>query len=246
MDGNGKITSGNGTFADPRPNAFSLVEIADCPFSTLTCQEVCYVGRLRQAEPEVYRAYRHNSAEIRSILINTSYRLATELVLAEWISKNCPHGFRWHVSGDIFSWKYAEFIRNVCLLALNVKFWIYTRSFPFLLPLFNAGNLTINLSADQDNYTEALRLHLELGYRICYLTVDGTYPFDLPKNSVIFPHHELRGRDLLTGKRTQTPFWQSLDRPHRKMVCPADYFGQSERRRCGHGHCDICLTKTLS
>lgn len=42
LDGNGKITAGNGTLDDPKPNAFSLVEIEDCPGSTPSCRTACY------------------------------------------------------------------------------------------------------------------------------------------------------------------------------------------------------------
>jgi hypothetical protein len=31
LDGNGKITWRNGTLDDPSPNAFSIVQIEDCP-----------------------------------------------------------------------------------------------------------------------------------------------------------------------------------------------------------------------
>ena len=34
FDGNSKISASNGTFDEPAPNAFSVVQISDCPGST--------------------------------------------------------------------------------------------------------------------------------------------------------------------------------------------------------------------
>ncbi len=243
IDGNNKITAGNGKFGDPRPNAFSLIEIEDCPFSTRTCREVCYVGRLQQAEPVVYQAYEHNSRVIREILKRSDHQLYAEIILSKWIAENCAGGFRWHVSGDIFPHQYAEFIQHVCQGTPEIPFWLYTRSFVFLDPLREVRNLVINLSADQDNYNLALALHKIWGYRLCYLTVDGQVPPSLPRGSVIFPNHELRGRDLPPGERANTPFWQSLNYAQRSMICKADYFGQKDRRRCDPNHCNICLVR---
>lgn len=236
FDGNGKITLDHGNFANPCPNAFSLVQVEDCPFATPTCISVCYVHNLEKAEREVHDKYRLNGVAIRRALENRRYQAETEEAFAEWIIKNAPRGFRWHVSGDIFSLAYSHFIKNVSVLASEVPFWIYTRSFSWVEPLLEAKNLAVNLSADKDNYEEALFLNRRFGLRVCYLSVDGEVP-DLPKGSVIFPNYTLRGRDLL--KPIDAPWWQSLAGKQRKMVCPPDFFGQSERFRCGP--CKKCL-----
>ncbi|GMQ95058.1 MAG: hypothetical protein BMS9Abin13_168 [Patescibacteria group bacterium] len=237
LDGNGKITVGNGTFEKPAPNAFSLVQVEDCPFATPICKSVCYVHRLEEAEQEVHHAYRENSRAIREILKYPAHQCAAQQALAAWIRTHCKYGFRWHVSGDIFSLQYARFIANVCNQAPHVLFWIYTRSFAYTEPLLEAPNLIVNLSADEDNLEKAYAYHRKYGFRICYMTVSGALPNDLPEGSVIFPSHELRGRDLSDPK--QAPWWQSLTHHQRKMVCPPDFFGQSEKRRCGP--CKKCL-----
>jgi hypothetical protein len=72
--------------------------------------------------------------------------------------------------------------------------------------------------------------------RITYFSHDGTLP-ELPDGSIIFPNYSVRGRDL--DKPTTHPWWQSLSPRERKMVCPTDFFGQSEAHRCGP--CDKCL-----
>ena len=237
FDGNGKITVGNGTFVKPTANSFSLVQVQDCPFATPICKSVCYVHRLEKAEQEVHEKYQHNSRVIREVLADPAYRTIVEEKFALWIQQNCPFGFRWHVSGDIISFTHACFIRSVCDKAPNVPFWIYTRSFPYIKPLLDAKNLVINLSADKDNWHKALELHKDLKLRICYMTVEGKVPQDLPRGSVIFPSHELRGRDLLNP--ISAWWWQSITPEQKQMVCPPDFFGQSERWRCCP--CKKCL-----
>lgn len=239
FDGNGKITRGNGLFDHPVPNAFSLVQVQDCPFATPICKSVCYVHKLEKAEEKVHVAYKHNSVEIRKILNNEAWLNNSISAFSRWIKRNCPRGFRWHVSGDIISQKHALFIGEVCQRTLSVPFWIYTRSFAYLEPLLypRPENLIINLSADKDNYQQALYIHKVFNLRICYLTVDGEVPDDLPNNSVILPSYELRGRDMFRPK--DAPWWQSLNQRQRKMVCPPDFFGQSEKLRCGP--CKKCL-----
>lgn len=237
FDGNGKITVGNGTFVEPTANSFSLVQIKDCPFATPICKSVCYVHRLEEAEQAVHSKYQHNSRVIRLVLADPAYRLAAENNFSAWIQRHCSQGFRWHVSGDIISLEHAQFIRSVCDKAASVPFWIYTRSFPYVEPLLGAKNLAINLSADKDNWHNALELHNKLNLRVCYMTVAGEVPQNLPKGSVIFPSHELRGRDLPNPLNAW--WWQSLMPKQKQMVCPPDFFGQSEHLRCGP--CKKCL-----
>src|SRR3989338_982562 len=237
FDGNGKVTYGNGSFENPVANSFSLVQIKDCPFATETCKSVCYVHGLEKEEAKIHSKYYENSRTIREILDDPDYALIAAGVFANYITNMCSAGFRWHVSGDIFSRKYAEFIRTVCILSPEVKHIIYTRSFIYIFSLIGIPNLVLNLSADKDNIADARILHKHFGLRICYLTVEGEVPKDLPDGSVLFPAYELRGRDLL--KPTEAPWWQSLNSCQRKMVCQPDFFGQSESYRCGP--CQKCL-----
>lgn len=76
VDGNSKITVGNGTYAEPRPNAFSLpaasVELGGgtratpaCPGSTEICRGSCYVKGLAKHAPELYAAYKANDHVLR-------------------------------------------------------------------------------------------------------------------------------------------------------------------------------------
>lgn len=237
FDGNGKITAGNGTMRDPRPNAFSLLHIVDCPGSTSVCRASCYVHNLSQHAPETYALYRHNSAEIRRILASGQSAEWARLV-GDWISRHCKGGFRWHVSGDVFSLEYSDWIAAVCRGSKGVEHWLYTRSFDFLASLYsvatvNDGNLAVNISADSANVAQARAAAHNYGFRVCYMSDSGEVPA-LSEGDVIFPDYCLRS-DTDKGKE----WFAGLPGRGKKMVCPVDYHGKSERRRCGP--CDRCL-----
>jgi len=253
LDGNGKITAGNGTLAAPKPNALSLLQISDCPGSTPACQRACYVHNLATAQPDLHALYAHNSAELRRILADRELADAWVIVLADWIRQNAYEGFRWHVSGDVFSNEYAEFIADVCRESPDVAHWIYTRSYQFLAPLaevctLRGGNLALNLSCDRDNYAIMRSVADVYGIdwgdgtrerlRLCYLSVDGKVPDDLLPDDVIFPDYALRPRQFKT--LAESPWWQTLEPEQRGLVCPVDAHGKAENRRCGP--CNRCMT----
>lgn len=240
IDGNGKITAGNGTLDDPKPNAFSLVQIKDCPSATETCKASCYVHGLEKHAPDTHALYQHNSTMIRRILKDDAMSWKSARTVADWISENCAGGFRWHVSGDVFSREYAYWIAEVCAFAPKVPFWIYTRSFEYvpilhLVSTARGGNLAVNLSCDKDNYESAMVASLQFNLRLCYLTQDGNVPDSMTGENVIFPDYRLRG-----GTPEGQEWFGGLS-PHQKsMVCPVDYHGKAENRRCGP--CARCLT----
>jgi hypothetical protein len=237
LDGNSKITWDNGTFSEPRPNSFSLIQVEDCPQATETCSRSCYVWNLEKYRPELHALYKKNSLAIRDVVAQPLQAVAHEM--AEHIRTFCRGGFRWHVSGDIFSMTYARFIAEVCRRSREVGQWIYTRSFAFCGPLVPistefGGNLAVNLSCDRDNWEDAARLASATGFRLCYLTLDGKVPQDLPRGSVIFPDYSLR-RETEEGRQ----WFKSLLPEQKAMVCPVDFYGKSERIRCGP--CKRCL-----
>jgi hypothetical protein len=238
IDGNSKITWDNGTYLNPRPNAFSLPHIATCPGSTERCRTSCYVHGLKKAAPEVYRHYELNNMALHAALMTRERADMAAALLAIWIRENAPGGFRWHVSGDVTSFRHAAWIADVCRLAPKVQFWIYTRTLD-AVPALLAPNLTLNVSADRDNYARAYTAATQWsGVRLCYLVSapDEVIPA-LPPGSVIFPDYPLRGRTLETP--TEAPWWVALTNEQRRQVCPADFFGQSEEHRCGP--CKKCL-----
>lgn len=245
FDGNQKITAANGSFDEPAANAFSTWQSKDCPFRTPTCDSSCYVHNLEKYQPEVHDFYKMNSENIHAVMSayednDVSLYIAVVSAFGEWIEKNCAGGFRWHVSGDVFSETYADFIVDVCQESPNVNHWIYTRSFPYVGRLRRANNLVINLSADKDNYWLARRFADEHDLRVCYLTVDGEIPEDLKDGDVIFPDYALRGVDKKPFEfRNDSEWWQGLLGRNKKMVCPTDAYGKSEKIRCGP--CNRCM-----
>lgn len=241
VDGNAKITARNGSFTAPQANAFSLVEIDDCPFATPSCKAACYVHGLKKHAPEVHALYQANSTRIRQIL-DSADALDTAHEFGDWIARNVVD-FRWHVSGDIFSMRYAYWIYHAVLRSPGVRHWIYTRSFEYARPLLRLPNIAVNFSVDRDNYRAAMtwrnKFSADPAYRtprLCYLTVDGTVP-ELPTDSVIFPDYSLR---LQPGEKpSDSEWWRGLTSTQKKMICPPDFRGKSAKRRCGP--CDRCM-----
>jgi hypothetical protein len=196
-----------------------------------------------------YALYAHNAATVRAALASPDGGLAWATALGDWIAENARGGFRWHVSGDVFSIEHARWIADVVRASCGVEHWIYTRSFAFAEPLIavsrgRGGSLALNFSCDADNYAEARAYRdrlAELPYtyrdapRLCYLTTDGRVPADLPGGSVIFPDYPLRAPD-----DAPSPWYAALTPAQRVMVCPVDHRGKAESRRCGP--CSRCLT----
>ena len=248
IDGNQKVSGWA-----PRPNAFSLPEIAACPYRTPSCETACYVHGLRKHRPDIADLYEHNFTTIKTILHDPNVsRYEWAVTMARYITEHCAEtGFRWHVSGDIFNETYEAWIARVVDMTDGVRHWIYTRSFPLLDKLlglctagaWDEGKISINLSADRDNYWLARRFADLHGLRVCYLTSDGVVPTDLAPGDVVFPDYGLRERDLAPAvARGESTWYQSLPPEARAAVCPVDFYGKAPRRRCAPtGGCDRCL-----
>lgn len=237
LDGNGKITWRNGTLEAPRPNAFSLVQIEDCPGSTPSCRASCYVHGLEKHAPDTHALYRDNSVRIRRILADAEHADTWADTLGTWIASHAAGGFRWHVSGDVFALDYAQWILAVCRASANVRHWIYTRSFWAVSTLTIAPNLTVNVSADRDNWREAAACRdANPGTRVCYMTTgDGWIPDRLLRyGDVVFPDYGLRD-----GTEQGRAWFAALAPWEKQLVCPVDYVGKAEERRCGP--CPRCL-----
>lgn len=242
LDGNSKITAGNGTFAEPAPNAFSLPAASVsapsyCPGSTDVCRASCYVKGLAKHAPDLYRAYAGNAVALRIALADHAMGRAAH-ALAEWINVNARGGFRWHVSGDVWHEAHAAWIVRVARLSAYVPQWIYTRTLHAVSILVQADNLAVNVSADNENLVRAVSVARANSVRVCYMaTANAPYFPGLRDDDVIFPDYALRGRDL--ADPTSAPWWRGLTHEARTMVCPADFFDQSESARCGP--CRKCL-----
>ena len=237
LDGNSKITGKDGTFAEPSPNALSYPAPNACPMSTPTCRESCYTIGLHKHNPDMADKYTHNLQTLANLLQTPREAGRAAEELAAYIDR--LHGFRWHVSGDVTSELHAKWISLVCHFT-HTPSWIYTRSLWWVRHL-RAPTLAVNISADRDNYTDALHVAAITGNRVCYMSTGvADVPADLPAGSVIFPDYPARGRD--SADPLAHPWWLARTPEQRKMVCPADFFGQSETNRCGI--CTKCMKGT--
>jgi hypothetical protein len=196
LDGNSKTTAGNGTYANPKPNSFSLPHVSTCPGSTPSCRASCYVHGLQRNAPEVWARYVDNERTLHRLLMGEASAVRSARILAAWIADNCPGGFRWHVSGDVMHARHARWIVEVSQ-ASGVPCWIYTRSLPLVHELVEAPNLAVNVSADDDNLAEAIAVAELWGARICYMDRGNGPTPELPVGSVIFPDYPQRGRETL-------------------------------------------------
>lgn len=190
VDGNSKITAGNGTYERPAPNAFSLpaASVAEaypahtpraCPGSTPACRSSCYVQGLAKHAPGIYGRYRSNAEALAYVLRTDRTFYHSALLLASWIEEHAAKGFRWHVSGDVWDLpQHAQWIVEVCTLAAKVDFWIYTRTLAAVPVLSRAQNLAVNVSADEDNFAEAKDVSAFHGATLCYLTSSGQHAWE--------------------------------------------------------------------
>lgn len=241
VDGNSKVTASNGTFAEPAPNAFSLPHRSTCPGATPSCLASCYVNGLEKAAADVYALYRENERVLHRVLLTPRAAEFSAVALGLWIAIACDgREFRWHVSGDVMHDRHAEWIVRVCQSSPRVQHWIYTKTFTLAPILIKARNLTVNLSADRDNYTKARGVATSYGLRVCYMSqAEHDVPVGLSEDDVIFPDYPQRGRTL--AEPTSHEWWLRRTQAERRMVCPADFFGQSESARCGP--CNKCIAQ---
>lgn len=112
--------------------------------------------------------------------------------------------FRLHYSGDFFSEVYAKAWVKVFALFPQVRFWTYTRSFTKelnVIPILaEATNLTLYLSADPVNYTEAVAVleQFQANPRVAICWLGGDPPKDrrwvaCPETSGILKNTDAQG-----------------------------------------------------
>lgn len=230
------------------PAGFHEIALIDVDAATMIVEGYphhnCYVHGIEANAPDTYSLYRWNSARLRAVMQGDAWvRREWAYRLARWITDNAAGGFRWHVSGDVFSREYALWISLVCRLSPTVKHWIYTRSFDFVGDLY-APNLAVNLSADRDNLEAAFECAEDWpGTRVCLMVTDvdvcsgDSFAQALGRlrhGDVVFPDYPLRD-----GTELGREWFSRLPAHLKQMVCPVDRCGKSEERRCGP--CDRCL-----
>lgn len=88
--------------------------------------------------------------------------------------------FRWQSDGDLFSSWYASAIRAVAREVSEVDYWLYTRSLSlvrYLMP--SPDNLRVYVSADRENWREALRVADRYRLPLAVLADDDTHAVEL-------------------------------------------------------------------
>ena len=162
-------------------NSVGFMPIQTCPFSTESCTKVCYVEQTFRY-PAVKKALQQNTNILFSLdqTTQTTHRLMAQLRGLVWKSlrqrerrlakldkqskeykrlKQRGHIFRWQWSGDVVSASHALAIAMVCKEFPATRFWLYTRSFPYVKHLVGLDNLHVDLSVDRDNHIQAILTH---------------------------------------------------------------------------------------
>jgi len=155
---------GANSFGLPSGVAFS------CPGATSFCEKICYAGKLEKVYTGVKNVIMHNWNLLKDADIPTMQALLSGMI-AEFVSETdkqvskgvkASYDFRIHWDGDFFSRDYAIAWANVIREYPGVNFWVYTRSFTGPVNVIDilAGidNLSLYLSADVDNITDANRV----------------------------------------------------------------------------------------
>lgn len=153
---NGKTAKIANAFGLPAGNANS------CPGATSVCESICYAGKLER----VFKGMRNVMVDNYTAMTTLKPREAIEQLsaLIDQFEQQCDKWnaekiFRIHHDGDFFSLRYAAYWRNVIIRHPNVQFWAYTRSFHLVPALADLPNLTLYLSVDKDNVSEAIETY---------------------------------------------------------------------------------------
>ncbi|UMO76201.1 hypothetical protein SEA_TOMAS_266 [Streptomyces phage Tomas] len=157
-------------------NAFSLPSGKNysCPGATSVCDGVCYAGKLEKQYPAFRNLALHNWELLKDASYGEMQEMLTTMInefVSECDQYKASKVFRWHADGDIFSSKYAWAIRYIAFKFPDVQFWIYTRSFQYVKFLKGARNLSVYLSVDSENESEALKTRESNSWvRLAYLS----------------------------------------------------------------------------
>ena len=172
-----QISSDSKTRSRPAQyNAFGLPPgpKASCPYATTGCGgcwqrpakglklHTCYVDKLQRARPNIGKVLDRNFALLKSrktadAMAQDLKRMFEEFRAAEAASGNPEPCFRIHWSGDLYSRNYAVALAQAISEFPDIRFWMYTRSFAFVVPeLVALPNLVLFLSADPCNTGAAI------------------------------------------------------------------------------------------
>ena len=154
-------------------NTFGLPAFLSCPGATSVCKSICYAARTEHQWAhalahtvgrnwEVLQSVGDDEVVMADLLHALMADFRAELSRAQRRGAEVPPLFRIHWDGDFYSLPYARAWRRVILAHPDITFWTYTRSFrpPVnVVPLLQGvGNLTLYLSVDENNVSDAKRV----------------------------------------------------------------------------------------
>jgi len=163
---NGKTPTIANTFGLPAGKAFS------CPGATLTCETVCYAGKLEKIYKGVRDNLLHNWELLRNADEPTMVDLLEDMITdfkSDCDKRNAEKLFRIHWDGDFFSDTYTRAWQYVILNNPDIQFWVYTRVATAADMLKNIENLSLYFSTDKDNKDISIGLNKDKGIRLAYL-----------------------------------------------------------------------------
>lgn len=163
---NGKTPTIANTFGLPAGKNFS------CPGATLTCESVCYAGKLERIYKGVKSVLLHNWELLKDANRGEMITLISEMIedfKQDCEKKDAPKLFRIHWDGDFFNDEYAHAWKHVIENNPDTKFWVYTRVSSAAVILKDIANLSLYFSTDKDNTDKAIKLNKQNGIRLAYL-----------------------------------------------------------------------------
>lgn len=145
-------------------NAFGLLSGSanSCPGATGVCETICYAGKLENLFPNMRNVMTNNLEIIKSMPPRKGIEALSAMIdtferaCEKW---NAEKIFRIHHDGDFFSLRYAAQWKVVMDMHPNVMFWAYTRSFQYVPVFEGIENLSLYLSVDEDNVSEAIETY---------------------------------------------------------------------------------------
>lgn len=163
---NGKTPTIANAFGLPAGKAYA------CPGATSVCENVCYAGKLEKVYKGVKNVLVHNfQTLLYADYLYGVYGMTDALVemVEEFVidcdKRKADKKFRIHWDGDFFSVDYARAWARTVKAFPEVQFWVYTRSFTDVLNviphIYDIDNLTVYLSVDSENVTDAKNVRKE-------------------------------------------------------------------------------------
>lgn len=144
--------------------AFNLPAMTSCPGATDKCKAVCYANSGRYLMNGKWTTD-HNWSVIQ--------KDPTAVERIRWPRSKDVQDFRLMSAGDIFSLEFGRSVFKMCDLNPHLGFWAYSRSFAILRELLTERsvpeNLTLFVSADEDNLRQAREMSRKFGLPIAYM-----------------------------------------------------------------------------